>query len=345
MSTDVLTQPEIDNLLQAMSSDNSDLNNLSSPGSKASQRPKKIKNYDFKRPGKFSKEHIRTVRMLHETFCRMTTTSLSAQLRTLVQVHVVAVDQLTYEEFVRSIPQATTLAVLQMDPLRGNSILEVDPVITFTMIDRLFGGKGESTKEERELTDIEKSVMESIIVRLLSNIRESWSQVIDLRPRLANIETNAQFAQIVPPTEMVILVTLEVRIGDIEGMMNFCYPYITLESIMSKLSAEFFYTAVRKGTNTEDLSLIKNRLNETDVDILVEIGTLDISIKDVLSLRIGSFIRIPNSTIESFMIIKIGNKPKFRGKPGLRGKKVCIKITEQLENITSGDIDEFLIWN
>lgn len=134
--------------------------------------------------------------MMHENFARVTTTSLSAQLRTLVGIHVASVDQLTYEEFIRSVSNPSTLAMVSMDPLKGSSILEIDPSITFTIIDRLFGGPGESPKNlNRELTDIELSVMEGIIVRILGNLREAWSQVIDLRPRLGSIETNPQFAQ------------------------------------------------------------------------------------------------------------------------------------------------------
>jgi flagellar motor switch protein FliM len=242
--TEVLSQDEIDQLLTAISAGDVEAEEAPKP---AEQR--KIKIYDFKRPDKFSKEQIRTVSIMHETFARLTTTSLSAQLRSLVQVHVASVDQLTYEEFIRSIPNPTTLAVINMDPLKGSAILEIDPAITFSIIDRLFGGKGESAKVTRDLTDIEQSVMEGIIVRVLGNMREAWSQVIDLRPRLGQIETNPQFAQIVPPTEMVVLVTLETKVGDVEGMMNFCIPYLTIEPIISKLSAQYWYSSVRRGGN------------------------------------------------------------------------------------------------
>ena len=228
---EVLSQDEIDQLLMAFGSGESDTEDF-----RQVKDTRKIKIYDFKRPDKFSKEQIRTVQMMHETFARLTTTSLSAQLRSLVHVQVASVDQLTYEEFIRSIPTPTTLAVINMDPLKGNAILEIDPAITFSMIDRLFGGTGQGTKVQRDLTDIEQSVMEGIIVRILANMRESWTQVIDLRPRLGQIETNPQFAQIVPPNEMVVLVTLETKVSDEEGMMNFCIPYLTIEPIISKLS-------------------------------------------------------------------------------------------------------------
>ena len=190
---EVLSQDEIDQLLTAISTGDIETEEVSQA---ADQR--KIKIYDFKRPDKFSKEQIRTVSIMHETFARLTTTALSAQLRSMVHVHVASVDQLTYEEFIRSIPNPTTLGIINMDPLKGSSVLEIDPAITFTIIDRLFGGKGEGAKVSRDLSDIEQSVMEGIIVRILGNLREAWSQVIDLRPRLGQIETNPQFAQIVP---------------------------------------------------------------------------------------------------------------------------------------------------
>ena len=139
-----------------------------------------------------------------------------------------------------------------MDPLKGSAILEIDPAMTFSIIDRLFGGQGEGAKFSRELTDIEQSVMEGIIVRVLGNLREAWSTVIDLRPRLGGIETNPQFAQIVPPTEMVVLVTLETKVGEVEGMMNLCIPYLTIEPIISKLSAQYWYSSVRRGDDRRE---------------------------------------------------------------------------------------------
>ena len=169
--TETLSQDEIDQLLTAISSGDIDTEEVA-----PQQDPRKIKIYDFKRPDKFSKEQIRTVSIMHETFARLTTTSLSAQLRSLAQVHVASVDQLTYEEFIRSIPNPTTLAIINMDPLKGSAILEIDPAITFSIIDRLFGGQGEGAKVTRDLTDIEQSVMEGIIVRILGNMRDAWTQ-------------------------------------------------------------------------------------------------------------------------------------------------------------------------
>jgi flagellar motor switch protein FliM len=332
---EVLSQDEIDQLLTAISTGDIETEDVSHA---ADQR--KIKIYDFKRPDKFSKEQIRTISIMHETFARLTTTALSASLRTLAHVHVASVDQLTYEEFIRSIPNPTTLAVINMDPLKGMALLEIDPAVTYTIIDRLFGGQGEGAKINRELSEIEQAVIESIIVRILGNMREAWSTVIDLRPRLGQIETNPQFAQVVPPTEMVVLVTLETKVGEVEGMMNFCIPYITIEAIVSKLTAQYMYSTVRRGTTTENMQVLRDQLNTVSMQVVAEIGRMDITMRDVLSLRKGDVIRLQNVRVNDPMIIRVGNKKKFLCRPGRVGNKISVQITEQLEEITNEEFEE-----
>ncbi len=335
---EVLSQDEIDQLLTAISSGDIETEEVAQ---QTDQR--KIKIYDFKRPDKFSKEQIRTVSIMHETFARLTTTSLSANLRSLVHVHVASVDQLTYEEFIRSIPNPTTLAVINMDPLKGSAVLEIDPSVTFSIIDRLFGGKGEGTKVSRDLSDIEQSVMEGIIVRILGNMREAWSQVIDLRPRLGQIETNPQFAQIVPPTEMVVLVTLETKVGEVEGMMNFCIPYLTIEPIISKLSAQYWYSSVRRGTTTENLNILRDRLSTIEVKVAAEIGKMDLTVRDILSLKAGDVIRLSNTRVTDQMVLKVGNMPKFLCRPGKVGNKLAVMIMSRLEDISKEEFEELAV--
>jgi flagellar motor switch protein FliM len=332
---EVLSQDEIDQLLSAISAGEISTEEVHQP-----KDQRKIKIYDFKRPDKFSKDQIRTVSIMHETFARLTTTSLSANLRSLVHVHVASVDQLTYEEFIRSIPNPTTLAVVDMDPLKGSAILEIDPAITFSIIDRLFGGQGEGAKFSRELTDIEQSVMEGIIVRVLGNLRESWSTVIDLRPRLGGIETNPQFAGIVPPSEMVVLVTLETKVGEVEGMMNLCIPYLTIEPIISKLSAQYWYSSVRRGTTTENLNILRDRLSTVAVTLTAEIGNMDITVRDVLALRPGDIIRLSSVRVDDPMPLKVGDRRKFQCRPGVLGNKLAVQIVKKLEDIEQAEFEE-----
>ena len=323
--TEVLSQEEIDQLLTAIST-----GEVETEEALKKAETRKIKIYDFKRPDKFSKDQIRTLQMMHETFARLTTTSLSAQLRTIVHVHVASVDQLTYEEFLRSIPNPTTLAVINMDPLKGSAILEIDPSITFTIIDRLFGGPGEAAKINRELTDIELSVIEGIIVRILGNLREAWSNVIDLRPRLGNIETNPQFAQIVPPNDMVVLITLETKVGDVEGMTNFCIPYLTIEPIISKLSAQYWYSSIRKGGTTENMAILKKRLETVYIELIAELGSMDITVRDVLNLQKGDIIKLETVKVDDDMVLKIGNRKKFYARPGVVGTHMAVQITGRI---------------
>jgi len=335
---EVLSQDEIDQLLQAISSGESEDTDF-----KPVNDTRKIKIYDFKRPDKFSKEQIRTVSIMHETFARLTTTSLSAQLRSLVHVHVASVDQLTYAEFIRSIPTPTTLAVINMDPLKGNAVLEIDPAITFSMIDRLFGGTGQGAKVSRDLTDIEQSVMEGIIVRILANMREAWTQVIDLRPRLGQIETNPQFAQIVPPSEMVVLVTLETKVGEEEGMMNFCIPYLTIEPIISKLSSQFWFSSVRRSSTTQYLGTLKEKLSDVDMDVVAEIGTINMPIRDVLALRVGDVVRLSTVRVGDPLSLSVGNKKKFYCQPGVVGKKMAVQIIEKIDDSETEDFEELSV--
>ncbi|HNY16180.1 MAG TPA: flagellar motor switch protein FliM [Treponemataceae bacterium] len=336
--TEVLSQDEIDQLLTAISAGDTDTEDF-----RPVNDTRKIKIYDFKRPDKFSKEQIRTVSIMHETFARLTTTALSAQLRSMAHVHVASVDQLTYEEFIRSIPTPTTLAVINMDPLKGNAILEIDPSVTFSIIDRLFGGTGQGTKVQRDLTDIESSVMEGIIVRILANMREAWTQVIDLRPRLGQIETNPQFAQIVPPSEMVVLVTLETKVGEEEGMMNFCIPYITIEPIISKLSSQFWFSSVRRSSTTQYMGVLKEKLSTVEMDVVAEIGTINLSVRDVLNLRLGDVVRLSNVRVGDPFTLSVGSKKKFLCQAGVIGKKVAVQVIKKLADLEQEEFEELTV--
>ena len=336
---EVLSQDEIDQLLNAISSGDTDTDEF-----KPVNSTRKIKIYDFKRPSKFSKEQLRTVSNMHETFARLTTTSLSAQLRSLVHVHVASVDELTYEEFIRSIPTHTTLAIINMDPLKGSAVLEIDPAITFCMIDRLFGGKGASSgNKNRELTDIEQQVMENVIVRILANMREAWTQVIELRPRFQQIETNPQFASIVPPNEMVVLITLDTKVGEEEGMMNICIPYLVIEPIVSKLSSQFWFSSVRRNSTTQYLGVIKGQISSVNMDIVAEVSTINLSIRDVLSLRVGDVVRLSNIKVGDPLTLSVGNKKKFYCQPGVVGKKMAVQITGKMEDNESEEFEELSV--
>jgi flagellar motor switch protein FliM len=293
-------------------------------------RRREIKVYDFRRPDKFSKDQIRTVQNMHESFARLTTTTLSAAMRAQAHCHVASVDQLTYEEFIRAIPTPCTLAVVDMDPLKGQALLEIDPSTTFSIIERLFGGSGGCALSgtNRELTDIEHSIMEGIIVRMLGNLREGWKYVVDLRPRLTRIETNPQFSQIVPPSEMVVLVTFETKTCGVEGMMNLCIPYLTIEPIVSMLTAEYWFSPRHRGLDPKTTKALFEHLADFVVAAEVYREGEKISLRDVGRLRRGSLVRIPRyERGEAFL--RMGGRTLLRmeAQPPRRGKPQAYSIT------------------
>jgi len=209
------------------------------------------------------------------------------------------------------------------------------------MIDRLFGGSGDTGgKVNRDLTDIEQSVMEGIIVRILANMRESWTQVIDLRPRLQQIETNPQFAQIVPPNEMVILVTLEIKIGDEAGMMNICIPYLTIEPIVSKLNTSFWFSSVRRGSTTQYLGTLKEKLSDVEMEAVAEIGSINVPIRDVLNLQVGDVVRLNNVRVGEPLTLSVGNQKKFYCQPGVVGKKMAVQVIGKIKDKNEDEFEE-----
>ena len=237
--SEVLSQSEIDALLSALQSGEVDVDAI-----KSEETTRKIRVYDFRRPNKFSKDQLNTIEVIYENFCRLLTTSLSGTLRSRVIAKVASVDQVTYEEFVRSIPNPTILNVFSLYPLEGKGILEINPVVGFSIIDRLFGGPGLSSVKGRPLTEIERGVMERVIEKTLFLFHEAWSSMIDLEAVLENIEINPHFTQIVSPLEMVVIISINVQLTDTEGFMNICIPCIMLEPIADKLSTKFWFTSI-----------------------------------------------------------------------------------------------------
>jgi len=270
--------------------------------------------------------------MTNESFARNTTTELSAQLRSLAHLSVSSVDQLSYEEFMKVVPNPTTLAVVDMEPLEGKALLEMDPVLVFQIVDRLFGGTGDSDPVdiERELTDIEHSVIERIFMSMLNNLRDSWEDVVELRPRLEQIESNPQFVQIVPPNDMVVLITFDTKIGDVEGMTNLCIPYVILGPVVDQLSATFWYSSSRQGLSDEQLRQLREKIDFVEIPVSVKVGNAHMEVSELLNLEVGDVLKLDRGQDEPFDLLINGN-PKFSCQPGLRGQSKAVRVLEPLE--------------
>ena len=334
MADDVLSQSEIDKLLSALSD-----GTVSAEEVKADEEQKKVKTYDFKRPDKFAKDQIRTLFMLHESFSRLLNTYLSTHLRTLVNVEVASVEQLTYQEFVQSLANPSVISILAVPPLKGNIIMEVNTEIAFAFIDRVFGGEGRTGLKPRVLTEIEEVVMKRFIDTAMRQLQEAWSTVVEFSPTLEATESNPQFTQIVPPSDMVVIVTIQMKVGEVEGMMNICIPYLVLEPIISKLTTTFWIaSSVSKDDDPEQVKILQKKIERTEVPFVVQLGSVDITINEFLTLGFGDVLQM-DTKVEDNLTCLVGHKPKFYCRPGTSGKKMAVQIT-RIINEGDEDTDE-----
>lgn len=328
--SDVLSQSEIDELLSVLSTGEVSLEEIKQEDTK-----KKVQVYDFKRPNKFSKDQISTLQVIFENYSRSITTYLSAHLRTSVKINVASIDELTYDEFIRSLPNPSIINIFKLHPLEGNALVEINPSISFNIIERLLGGPGISEGKSRGLTDIERIVAMKTNQKLLDFLKEAWANIIDFEPKLEVIEHNPQFTQIVTVTEMVIVITLEAKIGDAEGMMNFCLPFIVLEPIISKLSTHFWFASTAKEYTTETIAALKKRIEKTKVPLTVHVGETNLTVEELLDLQAGDVVKLEQKVSQDLTLF-IGNRPKFKCKPGIVGSKMAVEITSLA---TEGDDD------
>ena len=255
---------------------------------KADERNLKV--YDFKRPDKFSKDQLRAIQMIHEAFARQLTTVMSTLIRSIVSAEVASVDQLAYEEFLNSLVQPTVIGMIEMHPFDGNMLLEINPNLVFAIIDRMLGGKGNFTGKLRELTDIEKTVIERVLMRMLELLEDSWSTVVDVRFRFESMESNPFFVQICSPRDMVLLVILKLKVGDLEGMMSLCFPYFLMEPIVDKLSSQQWFAATKHERDEEEQRNLISSMHRVKIPLALELGHTILSLADVYALQEGAVI-------------------------------------------------------
>lgn len=321
---DILSQNEIDDLLKALVTGEIDAQQM-----QTAPKEKKIKTHDFKKPPKFATDNKKTLQFIYENYARILQTFLSGYLRTLVQVEVYAVDALQYSEFSNSLSNPVMLAIVDFTPLTGSIILQMEPPIVYAIIDRILGGKGSSIDKIRGFSEIELAIIERVIVQILNLMREPWDNIISIRPRLEKTEQNAQFAQIINPNEMVALVTLSTRIGEVEGMLNICIPHTVVEPIMPKLSTKLWFTNSESEISDENKQDIETRIEKTLVPLRAVLGTTSLAVNEFIQLQRGDVIPL-DTNVDGDLQIMVGELLKFYAKPGVRKNKVSVKISEVL---------------
>ena len=322
MTPDVMSQSEIDSLLEALSTGSVDVDSITRDSDE-----KKIKSYDFRRPDKFSKDQLRAIQMIHESFTRQLTTTMSTMVRSMVSAEIASVDQLAYDEFIRSLVQPTVIGILEMYPFSGNALIEINPNLVFAIIDRMLGGRGEFAGKIRELTDIERTVVERLLMRMLELLEEAWSTVVDVRFRYENLESNPFFVQICPGTDMVLLVILKLKVSEVEGMVSICIPYFLMEPIMDKLSSQQWFASTGKKSDERSGEYIRKHIGKVRVPVALELGHTVLSVADVLQLSVGDVVKL-DEVLGDPLDVRIGNMVRFKAVPGTSNGNYAAEISE-----------------
>ena len=331
MAADFLSQEEVDAIMSAMDrSDQEEGNASSGDGTRSSLiTDQKVTVYNFRRPDRVSKEQLRSLEIMHEAFARNLSVSLSGYLRALCEVNLVSVDQMTYNEFLLSLPNPTCFNIFSISPLEGNIVIEFNPTVAFPVLDRLLGGSGKALGETRSLTDMEMQMLDGFLNRVVGSLSDTWNEIIPLTFQVEAKETNPQVAQIVSLAEIVILLVFEIKIGEVSGFLNFCIPFLSIESIADKLSLQYRFSTVKK-QKEGTVGKVREMIQSVHIPLAVDLAKIPLTIKELLDLRVGDIISLGKSINED-LVVKISDQPKLIAKPGVVNRKKAIKIIGKFE--------------
>lgn len=322
---DILDQSEVDALLAAV--ENGDAGHENPQVLTSAQRPEApVRAYDFKRPERVSKDQTRAIEAIHEGFARNFGASLSGFLRTIIEVRVAAVEQLTYSEFIHSLPNPTCFNLIKAPPLEGQMCLEISPLIIFPIIDRLLGGSNaELFIPQRPLTNIELRLVRRITDRALANFSESWASLVECDFQLTETESNPHLVQIVAPNEVVVVVGFELKTGNRAGTMSFCIPFNVIEPVMGKLATQGWLAYQRRSQDADQMSRITSSLQTAKLNVRALLAATQITLDDLMKLRPGDLIHT-NRMVNEEVLLQVEGKHKFWGRLGQfrNSRAICI---------------------
>ena len=327
---DVLSQSEVESLLAAL-----DPGSRAGPPERSAQPAVEpgthISVYDFKRPERVSKDQMRAFQALHEGFSREFGAALSGMLRTIVEAKLISVDQLTYSEFVFSLENPTCFNLISAEPLDGSFILDLNPSILFPIVDRLLGG-GKSTATNfprRPLTEIELRLVSRITDLALSGLRTAWSNIVDMKLRVTQVESNPQLVQIVPPNEVIVLISFELTMNDIRGIMNLCIPYNTIEPLAGKLSSNTWTSYTQKQPDRRQILNLESGISAAAVQLVAYLADTKLTAGDVMNLEVGDVIMTEKEQSSPLQICVEG-QPKFEALPGVYKGRKAVRIGQPI---------------
>lgn len=318
--SETLSQEEIDKLLKAFSTGELDADDYKE------DKGKDVKVYDFARPSKFSKEHLRTLENIFEHYGRLLYTTLPAYLRKNIQVDVMNAEALAYSEFSNALADPVLLAIVSFAPLHGNVIMELGTNLGYAIVDRMLGGEGVSMDKKRDFTEIELIIIERVMSVCVDLLKDPWKNVVSLSPRLERIETNPQFAQLISPTEMIAIITISITIGDVNGLMNVCLPFMTLEDVMDKLNIKYWFASMEQKDEQTYEEAIEILIQRSEIPIRAVLGNSTISVNDFANLQIGDIIKV-DTTINNELEVFVGDMRKFKALPGTSNENYAVRVT------------------
>jgi len=323
---EILSQEEIDALLEVLEGED---NTFEDSSHNEFFLHKEVIPYDFKRPTHILNEQLRVLHSIHENMAKLLASQISSMLYTNIEIQLESLEQMRYSEFLISLSNPTSFNVFSASPLAGSAIIEVNPSIVFAMLESLLGGVGDSFDMNREFSDIELNLFETILNLMTNTLKEAWKPIIEIFPTIDSKESNPTLMQVVAKNETVVVVTVEVIIGHSSGMMHICYPFTTLDPILPHLS--------RKGLILKEMSSQKSKnrelqvlLGDTQVSVEANLGDTDLSMADILGLQVGDIVRLATPA-KDIVSVSIDEKVKFKAKMGLQGFRKSIQIIEDGE--------------
>ncbi len=327
---EVLDQSEVDALLAAV--ENGGVESVAQEEGDRSSRPaKEVQSYDFKRPERVSKEQMRAIEGIHESFARNFGAALSGFLRTIVEVRVATTEQLTYSEFIYSLPNPTNFNLLRAEPLEGQVCLEISPLIIYPIIDRLLGGANtELFIPQRPLTMIEERLVGRITDRALATLTESWAELVEVEFNITEVESNPHLVQIVAPNEIVIVIGFEIKVSGRAGTMSLCIPFNVIEPVMDKLVTQGWLAYQRQSAVEDKSEDIARGLGATFVNVAAYLAETTITVRELLALQPGDIIQTTKPH-NGEVILQVEGENKFAGSLGRHKDHLAVKISRRAE--------------
>lgn len=288
----------------------------------------KIRLYNFRIPNRFTKDQLRALRGIYENFANSLSSHLSGILRKFCQVELISVEEHTFSEFNNTILDPVLLAMIELEPLQGVSLMDISPVLAYAMIDRLMGGEGRVARYARRYTEIEVALMEKLTFQFLEIMKDSWSIFYEIHPKLERLETRSQFAQIVPSNEIIAIITFSVKMGQVEGMINYCIPHVLVEPLFKDIKdkSEFFGKNTAKHDSKSDVIL--NRIEKSYLDVVATFSDTTVSAKEVINLQEGDVLMLDHK-VNTAVNIKVNNIVKYAGTLGTKDSKYAVKIIDK----------------